>query len=473
MVTGGSGEDGQVGSDGQGGPDGRVWPGGRDEDRFGKDYADQRSAQELAADRVRVAWQVAGLGPSRRRVAFDREMERELLARRADSQDLLAVDLVRGRRGTTTPVVRGELLVRSDLRADGAVWAVLGRYGFEAEEVACLDGRLLRLRADGVPGERLDEIARFVRGHGHEASVNHIAPLAPFIKGQGGPEPTAPLPTFPPAFEAGLTTGRAVRVAVVDTGLTAEHRTDRWLDGVLTGPRDTDPLDAIPSADGTLDFGAGHGTFAAGIVQHVAPGAQVAVCRAMDSDGIGSEVDIACAIVRAADDGALVVNLSLGAETLDDQPLLAVEVALDILDERHPDVLVVAAAGNGGSRRPVFPAASPRVVAVAALDSAMVPAPWSTRGFWVTCSCVGQGVVSTFVAGAESPELDPEPDTWGADAWALWSGTSFCAPQVAGAVARLCGEDAALTPRAALQRLLAGARHVPDFGRVVRLLPGT
>ena len=177
-------------------------------------------------------------------------------------------------------------------------------------------------------------------------------------------------------------------------------------------------------------------------------------------------------MVRAVDDGAKVLNLSLGVNTVDDQPLLAVEVALDLIAERDPEVLVLAAAGNDGSSVPCWPAASKRVVAVAALAADLTPAPWSNHGFWVDCSAVGEGIVSTYVQGTESEELDPSPDVFGADAWAVWSGTSFAAPQVAGAVARLAEEDG-LAPREALQRLVSGCRTLPDYGRAVGLLPGT
>ncbi len=51
--------------------------------------------------------------------------------------------------------------------------------------------------------------------------------------------------------------------------------------------------------DGYLDLDAGHGTFVTGIVQQIAPGAEVRVYRAVDSDGIGSEVAVACKMIKA------------------------------------------------------------------------------------------------------------------------------------------------------------------------------
>jgi subtilisin family serine protease len=294
--------------------------------------------------------------------------------------------------------------------------------------------------------------------------------MGPVIKGLGGPELSTARrrPRRP-----GAGSGDAVRVAVIDTGIAEAPRGDGWLDG-LVRPDNIDPLDAMPSPpDGFLDLGAGHGTFVAGVVQQVAPGADIAVYRALDSDGIGSKVDIACAMVRAVRDGAQILNLSLGLETLDDRPPVAFEVALELIDDiaakRGREVLVVAAAGNYGRARPCWPAASCQVVAVAGLTQHLAPAQWSSRGPWVDCSTLGEGVWSTYVAGTESPLVDPDPEVFPKDAWALWTGTSFAAPQIAGAVAKLVQEG--LGPRQALATLLAERPEVPGYGRAVRVLP--
>ncbi|MFN2496240.1 MAG: S8 family serine peptidase [Pseudonocardiaceae bacterium] len=89
-------------------------------------------------------------------------------------------------------------------------------------------------------------------------------------------------------------------------------------------------------------------------------------------------------------------------------------------------------------------------------------------GSKVDCSTLGEGIWSTYASGTESPIIDPEE--FGPDSWALWTGTSFAAPQIAGAVARIAQEDG-LTPRCALRTLLAGKLELPEYGRVVRILP--
>ncbi|MET0915882.1 MAG: S8 family serine peptidase, partial [Jiangellaceae bacterium] len=56
------------------------------------------------------------------------------------------------------------------------------------------------------------------------------------------------------------------------------------------------------------------------------------------------------------------------------------------------------------------------------------------------------------------------------DAWALWSGTSFAAPQVAGAIAKIAIEDR-VTPTEAKRRLLTDASDIPLYGKKVEILP--
>jgi thermitase len=170
-----------------------------------------------------------------------------------------------------------------------------------------------------------------------------------------------------------------------------------------------------------------------------------------------------------------IINASLGTPAVAGVPPLAMRHAVEVIAATYPDVLIVASAGNLGTAEPMYPAAFDGVVAVGALTHDGRPAPFSSHGPWVRCSAIGVGVVSTFVPGVEPPEPEPRhPDqTFGADTWALWSGTSFTAPQISGAVPRLCGDDPTLTPRAALDRLLAGRSHLSGYGAVLELLPGT
>jgi hypothetical protein len=132
------------------------------------------------------------------------------------------------------------------------------------------------------------------------------------------------------------------------------------------------------------------------------------------------------------------------------RPLL-LEAALGALLHIESTPLVVMSAGNDGSSDYCYPAAfaDPRstafqaekdqLVSVAALDDQDWLAFFSNYGAWITASTLGVRLESTFVAGHEDPEDDPDghAETWrGKKPWAMWSGTSFAAPVVAGMAAR-------------------------------------
>lgn len=422
--------------------------------------------------------------PGAQRVAYAAINRRRLGADRP----VLRAEVLKNRGRLGTVIVSGEILLhRGTARADRAV-AFLVEQGMTVDPISecpALDERIYRLRSD-LPATQIDDLARVLRSRGVIASVNHLTPLAPVGKSEGGAEPVDGPGTYPtPGLDRA---GEGVRVAVIDTGITVQGRSDGWLESVprippcgevpaSDGATNIDLLDEFPLGDPDryLDFAAGHGTFVAGVVQQVAPATKITMYKALDSDGQGTEVDTACAMIAAVEAGADIVNLSLGNQSRDNVPPVAMAAALDRIAEIERQqgrrVLLIAAAGNYGDDLPCWPAAFRRVVSVAALGPDRQGADWSSRGWWVTCSAIGEGVRSTYVEGEESPAADPEPDTFGPDAWALWSGTSFAAPQVAGAVARIASETG-LDVHQALGRLLEDGVRTPDFGRALRILPG-
>jgi hypothetical protein len=400
---------------------------------------------------------------------------------------------------------RGEILVRADDQAKAAT--ELGT-DFAAAPVTELDNRVVRFTNNDLSVTELAERAAQLSeptaggGAGIDATVNYVVPLGYVAKAEGGFEKTQ----LDSGFDwPDVDTGRGVRVAVVDTGITAEMRSDEWLStitrvaggmpngGGLNG--NIDPLylrdqPQPPAPQDVLDFAAGHGTFVVGVIQQLAPMADIQVYRAVGSDGVGGELDIASAMLSAARGGAQVINLSLGTETHGDRPPVGLAVALEMLAERHPDVLVVVAAGNSGSDRPMWPGAFaggttdaggnrreyPNVVAVASVRAGLplTGSEWSTRGPWVRCSVVGEGVVSTYVKGHESKEVDPDdPEVFGRDSWAVGTGTSFAAPQITGEVAAVMSQNAGLSPRDALDQVLQGATAVAGYGVCTQILDGT
>ena len=360
---------------------------------------------------------------------------------------------------------------------DRTAKAFLDALGLEEAPLGCaaLEGRVVRLTHADMTPEELSDVVQAVQARGFDASLSNIIPTGPVAKAIGGPLPVDSPGRFDPDPDPGP--GPAAKVAVIDTGIAAEVRADGWLHDVRRDPGDIDPLRAFPlsAPDDPLDLDAGHGTFVSGIIQQVARGAQISVYRAVDSDGIASEVTVGCEMIRAVQDGAEIINLSLGGQTPDNGPPIAIQAALDVIRELEHDqdreVIIVAAAGNYGDSVPCWPGAFRRVVSVAALAPDLLPATWSSRGFWVNCSTIGQGLTSAYVEGEESVLVDPDQHRFGPDAWAVWSGTSFAVPQVVGAIARL-RQRYGWEPRRALVTLLSAGRPLPGFGQALKILPG-
>jgi hypothetical protein len=443
-----------------------------------------------------VQWEVQQLARLRYEPAVRHELLRLLKGRREDGgRDVVQFDYLPVDVGFDTLMVKGELLITREsyvgypggLQWTGASLSAkpyLDALGLRAVPVDCADlaGRILRL----VPSEHLGadvlaDIARDLRLRGFAASFNYCMPTAPVHKHPPAPLP-APDQAPSPSLRAEVRPAKVATVAIIDTGIANQEvaRADRLLTEIPRTPQNIDPLTSFPigGPHQYLDFDAGHGTFVAGLVKQVDPDAAISVYRAIDSDGIGSEVDVACAMIEAVRAGNQIINLSLGCQSQDDFPPIALEAALAViaeLDAGKPDeekTIIVAAAGNSGDTRPFWPAAFPGVVSVAGLNPNMTPSPWSSHGFWVTCSTVGQGLHSTYVYGTESPLIDPaETEFPGPDPFAVWSGTSFAAPQVAGAIARLY-QDPGVTLRGALDQLLQLAVPIPGFGRAVQILKG-
>jgi hypothetical protein len=449
---------------------------------FETTWDDRRTPEQLKADGAATRGQLGVI----RRLGRDARARREALesvarARNADPGGT-PVEVVDIGAGDAALVVRGELLVATAGQAD---WLrdELARGGFEPVDVPVPDGAdvkdlgFQRYRNPALPGKALLALAARLRRRDQPVTAHFLAACQPtpprsprldgdqqqvVAKGTGSPEPAgfglpAPVPPQP----------AAVTVAVLDTGIAAPRK-DGWLSEVARSGTNSDRLDA--DADGWLDAAAGHGTFVAGIVRQVAPEAGIECHAPCAPDGFALEADLASALAVAGS-RADVLNLSLGTHTDLDQPLLAVEAVLDALAAAGHEPVLVAAAGNWGGTRPVWPAASPRVLAVAALRADLHPAGWSGHGPWVDASSVGEGVLSTFVEGsAHAP--DGTVVSFPPDPWSVWTGTSFSAPQVAGAIAQLA-VSSGMKARDAAADLLGAAPSQPGYGRLVPRLPGT
>lgn len=261
----------------------------------------------------------------------------------------------------------------------------------------------------------------------------------------------------------GLSQGAGVRVAVLDTGIDLDHpalaaRLQRDGAGNVLG-RDFVDDDAVADEAGSrADAGWGHGTHVAGLVALAAPQARLMPVRVLDPAGQGNAWVLAEALLWAVDpdgdvatdDGAHVVNLSLG--TTRPTNLLRRAIALascdfdddDDDDEFYRDpgfdddrarcaarhgAVVMAAAGNSGSDTELlFPAAenAQGSLAVTASTEARRLASFANRGSWVEVAAPGELIISTVPDGG----------------YGVWSGSSMAAPLAAGSAALLLATPA-------------------------------
>jgi subtilisin family serine protease len=197
-------------------------------------------------------------------------------------------------------------------------------------------------------------------------------------------------------------------------------------------------VDAVDDEDepdddksGSLDFEAGHGTFITGVVRQICPDAVVCPAGVLSSFGEGSLRRVRSTIRRMNRScGPFdVVVMSFGTFCLDDDPGLLATWMPRLLGNS----VGVAAAGNLQTNRPYFPAALPEVVAVGGLDRSG-PAWFTNFGSWVDACAPATNVVSTFFNDVTESDTGQSPRRF--QEWARWSGTSFSAPKVAGAIAQ-------------------------------------
>lgn len=249
-------------------------------------------------------------------------------------------------------------------------------------------------------------------------------------------------------------------VAVVDSGVDASHPD---LDGaVLDGfdvfdPQSRGRIDPLTPCPGAPSECRGHGTHIAGIiaalvgndigVAGLARGAQILPVRVLDPAGFGSSSDVAQGVIFAADNGADVINLSLGSS--EESSVLDFAVAY----ATRRGALVVAAAGNVGAHGgPMHPAVDPWTVAVGAADRDDQVVSFSGQGPWVDLAAPGMEIWST-------RPMDGSAE-YGRD-----SGTSMATPFVAAAAAMVQRHYPTLAPVAVAAHLRATATDLPPAGR--------
>lgn len=259
------------------------------------------------------------------------------------------------------------------------------------------------------------------------------------------------------------TCGEGAVVAVVDTGVACENHGDftRVLD--LAGTRCLTGYDFVADREHANDD-QGHGTHVAGTIAQttnngfgvagLAHCATILPVKVLDQDGYGSLADVAEGIRYAADQGAQVINLSLGGGRRSRLMEQAVAYA------RAHGALVVCAAGNNG-QYVESPASEPGSFAVSATDATDTIAWFSSRGPEVALAAPGVNVLQQTICNHGRDRCEQ---------FAAWSGTSMAAPHVAGVAALLVSMG--VTDSEALANALRGTAAVPEHGDRNRELYG-
>ncbi len=255
---------------------------------------------------------------------------------------------------------------------------------------------------------------------------------------------------FPTLYKSGKN-GAGVTVAVIDSGLYA------WTEnGQYYGQEDFASVSISPLSRSFLGQDAdkyyyrdqkGHGTFVASQIaaktgnsvgiSGVADGVNLMILRciaanssktfpsnsAMDS-GSGSAAVVASAIRYAADNGADIINLSLGSSNAGSGVTLSDALAY----ASDKGVIIVAAAGNAGSTAVYYPAGNEKVIGVGSVDSSLERSSFSQYNSSMDVTAPGGMVFGADIyANGTGTAL--------AASYAAGSGTSYAAPIVSGLAA--------------------------------------
>jgi subtilisin family serine protease len=269
-------------------------------------------------------------------------------------------------------------------------------------------------------------------------------------------------------------------VAVIDTGVDVNHPVlypvllpgydftrnqpgaSEWLDvpqlengNLSTGSQDEQPVIVQQSSAAILDQSSaaildgggssysdfGHGTMTTGLIHLAAPKAQILPLKAFSANGQGYVSNIVAALYYAVQHNANIVNMSFDVST----PSASLSSAISYANQSG--VVLVAAAGNGSTSAPVYPAAlNSSVMGIASTSNSDTLSTFSNYGdidVWIAAP--GEYVISTYPGGT----------------YASASGTSFSSPLVAGSA------DLLLSAKPSLNQSSASSA----FSHAIQLTP--
>jgi thermitase len=244
-----------------------------------------------------------------------------------------------------------------------------------------------------------------------------------------------------------------VKIAILDTGIDQDH--EELAAKIVAN--------ANFSASTTVDDLFGHGTHCAGIataaadnglgVAGVAYGCGLMNVKVLDDTGNGYYSGIAAGIVWAADNGAKVISMSFGG-TL---PSLTLRNAVNYAWAKG--AVLVAAAGNNNTAKPLYPAYYANCIAVAATDANDQKASFSNYGKWVDVAAPGVDILSTLPNHASAIG-----GYFGVTNYGLLSGTSMATPHVAGIAGLVWATGYGTSNLAVRARVERTADKIPGTG---------
>jgi serine protease len=256
------------------------------------------------------------------------------------------------------------------------------------------------------------------------------------------------------------TCGQGVTVAVVDTGIACFDKGPFSRGTDLAGTRCEGGWNFVDDTHEAYDD-QGHGTHVAGTIAQTTNNgvgaAGLAFCaslmpvKVLNKQGFGSVANVAEGIRYAADEGAQIINLSLGG------PIKSA-ILKDAVDHALSEgVLIVAAAGNSG-KKVGWPAAYPGVLAVSATDDTDKIAWFSSRGPEVGIAAPGVGITQQTVCngGRDKCEI-----------FGTFNGTSMASPHVAGVAALI--EALGITRAESVRDALSASARAPAGGPDAKL----
>ncbi|MFD4690434.1 S8 family serine peptidase [Streptomyces sp. NPDC058463] len=225
--------------------------------------------------------------------------------------------------------------------------------------------------------------------------------------------------------------GKGTKVAVLDTGVDAEHPD---LKGRIADSKNFTDSDTTDDRQGhgthTISTVGGSGAAGDGKTKGVAPGADLLAGKVLNDSGSGAESWIIAGMQWAVDQKADVVSMSLGSQTptdcTDPMSVAAEELA------RSKDTLFVIAAGNSGPTLNTVssPGCAPGVLTVGAVDRDDSTAQFSSRG-----PAIGSHTLKPEISAPGVDISAAAAGGRGVYAYRTMSGTSMATPHVAGAAA--------------------------------------